>query len=205
MSAEKRRRYEKRRRAENEAETRLRITEAAVKLHGSVGPAKTTVSAVADEAGVQRATVYRHFPDEDALFAACSSHWIASNPPPDPSRWASVDGPAERLERALDDLYAYYERTERMLENNTRDVALVPALRPSMDAFLAYFDTAAEVLMEGRRLRGRARAQVRAAIGHALAFETWRSLVRRQGLRRREAVALMARLVAEPVSAGGRG
>jgi len=205
MSAEKRRRYEKRRRAENEAETRLRITEAAVKLHGSVGPAKTTVSAVADEAGVQRATVYRHFPDEDALFAACSSHWIASNPPPDPSRWASVDGPAERLERALDDLYAYYERTERMLENNTRDVALVPALRPSMDAFLAYFDTAAEVLMEGRRLRGRARARARAAIGHALAFETWRSLVRRQGLRRREAVALMARLVAEPVSAGGRG
>jgi len=205
MSAEKRRRYEKRRRAENEAETRLRITEAAVKLHGSVGPAKTTVSAVADEAGVQRATVYRHFPDEDALFAACSSHWIASNPPPDPSRWASVDGPAERLERALDDLYAYYERTERMLENNTRDVALVPALRPSMDAFLAYFDAAAEVLMEGRRLRGRARARARAAIGHALAFETWRSLVRRQGLRRREAVALMARLVAEPVSAGGRG
>ena len=205
MSAEKRRRYEKRRRAENEAETRLRITEAAVKLHASVGPAKTTVSAVADEAGVQRATVYRHFPDEDALFAACSSHWIASNPPPDPSRWASVDGPAERLERALDDLYAYYERTERMLENNTRDVALVPALRPSMDAFLAYFDTAAEVLMEGRRLRGRARARARAAIGHALAFETWRSLVRRQGLRRREAVALMARLVAEPVSAGGRG
>jgi len=205
MSAEKRRRYEKRRRAENEAETRLRITEAAVKLHGSVGPAKTTVSAVADEAGVQRATVYRHFPDEDALFAACSSHWIASNPPPDPSRWAAVDDPSERLERALDDLYAYYERTERMLENNTRDLALVPALRPSMEAFFAYFDAAADVLMEGRSLRGRARTRVRAAIDHALAFETWRSLVRRQGLRRREAVELVARLAAEPVGAGRRG
>src|SRR5918996_4055938 len=86
--------YRKRRRAELEDQTRLRITEAAVELHGRVGPARTTISAVADRAGVQRATVYRHFPDEDALFAACSGHWAAMNPSPDPSAWQAIRDPA---------------------------------------------------------------------------------------------------------------
>jgi AcrR family transcriptional regulator len=187
------RRYEKRRRAEREAETRLRITEAAVRLHGTVGPARTTVSAIADEAGVQRATVYRHFPDEDAVFEACSSHWIAQNPPPDPIRWAAVDDPSERLRTALAELYAYYERTAYMLENNTRDVAVVPALRPSMEQFEAYLDAARDVLLRGRRERGGARRRLRGAIGHALSFEAWRSLVR-QGVSRRDAVELMMKL-----------
>jgi AcrR family transcriptional regulator len=92
-----RRPYRKRRRAQLEAETRLRITEAAVDLHGSVGPARTTISAVADRAGVQRATVYRHFPDEKALFEACSSHWRAQHPRPDPALWAKIEDPEQRL------------------------------------------------------------------------------------------------------------
>src|SRR5918998_73463 len=103
-----RRNYRKRRRAEQEAETRRRITEAAVKLHGTVGPAKTTVSGIAREAGVQRATVYRHFPDEEAIYEACTSHYNALHPPPDLGRWAAVADPDERLRVALSELYAFY-------------------------------------------------------------------------------------------------
>src|SRR5215204_5749017 len=114
-----RRPYRKRRRAELEAETRVRITEATVDLHGSVGPARTTISAVADRAGVQRATVYRYFPDEDALFDACSSHWMAQHPLPDPAAWAKIEDPEERLRTALSELYEWYERGEYMLERTT--------------------------------------------------------------------------------------
>src|SRR3954465_6182848 len=96
MSDEKRR-YTKKVRAELEADTRRRITESAVELHGTVGPAHTSVSAVAERAGVRRSTVYRHFPDEDALFAACSAHWGERNPPPDPARWSAIDDADTRV------------------------------------------------------------------------------------------------------------
>jgi len=196
----KRRAYRKRRRAQLEAETRLRITEAAVDLHGSVGPARTTISAVAERAGVQRATVYRHFPDETALFAACSSHWMAQHPLPDPAPWAQTEDPAERLRVALGQLYEWYEQGEYMLERTTRDVALVPALRPSMDAFRGWLDAAADAILRGRPERGARRRLVRAVVQHALAFETWRSLAIHQGLPRHEIIGLMASLV----SAAGR-
>jgi AcrR family transcriptional regulator len=189
-----RRPYRKRRRAQLEAETRLRITEAAVDLHGSVGPARTTISAVADRAGVQRATVYRHFPDEDALFDACSSHWMAQHPLPDAAAWAKIEDPEERLRTALSELYEWYERGEYMLERTTRDLALVPALRPSMEAFRGWLDAAAGAILRGRPERGARRRRVRAAVGHALAFETWRSLAVNQGLPRPEAVELMEAL-----------
>jgi AcrR family transcriptional regulator len=186
-----RRAYRKRRRAQLEADTRLRITEAAVDLHGSVGPARTTISGVAARAGVQRATVYRHFPDEDALFDACSSHWMAQHPLPDPTAWANIENPDERLPVALGELYEWYEQGEYMLENVTRDLALVPALRPSMEAFQGWLDAAADALLSGRPERGARRRRKRAAVGHALAFETWRSLVRQQGMSRSETIELM--------------
>jgi AcrR family transcriptional regulator len=188
--------YRKRRRAALEEETRLRITQAAVNLHGSVGPARTTISAVAERAGVQRGTVYRHFADEEALFTACSSHWMAQHPLPDAAAWAAIDDPADRLQTALRDLYAWYERGESMLEKTTRDVALVPALRPAMTAFGGWFDLATDALMAGRRERGERRHRVRAAVGHAMAFETWRSLVRNERLPARHAIELMAAMVA---------
>jgi AcrR family transcriptional regulator len=191
-----RRRYLKRRRAELEAQTKQRITEAAVKLHGSVGPARTTISAIADRAGVQRATVYRHFPDEETLFEACSSHWMARHPLPDTMAWSAIDDPDERLRTALREMYAWYGRGELMLERTRRDVALVPALRSSIEAFDRWRDAAADSIVRGRRERGRRRRRVRAAVGHALAFETWRSLVRDQDLAPFEAVELMATLVA---------
>jgi AcrR family transcriptional regulator len=191
-----RRPYRKRRRAELEEKTRLRITEAAVDLHGSVGPAKTTISAVADRAGVQRATVYRHFPDEAALFGACSSHWMAQHPLPDPAAWAKIEDPDERLRAALAELYEWYEQGEDMLEKTTRDLALVPALRPSMEAFAGWLDGAADAIVRGRPERGARRRRLRGAVGHALAFETWRSLVREQGLSEPDAIELMLGLVA---------
>src|SRR3954447_26954993 len=100
VMAHEKRRYQQRKRAEDVAATRRRITEAAVALHGSVGPSRTTISAVADRAGVQRHTVYRHFPTEEDLFAACSTHFAQVNPLPDPAGWHS-------LGQALDELYAY--------------------------------------------------------------------------------------------------
>jgi AcrR family transcriptional regulator len=189
-----RRAYRKRRRAQLEAETRLRITEATVDLHGSLGPVKTTISAVAERAGVQRATVYRHFPDEEALFDACSSHWMAQHPLPDPASWAKVDNPDERLRVALRELYEWYERGEYMLERTTRDVALVPALRPSIEAFQGWLEAAADAILRGRPERGARRRRVRAAVCHALAFETWRSLAIHQGLPRAETIELMEAL-----------
>src|SRR4051794_37634300 len=179
---ENRRRYRKSRRAEQEADTRRRITEAAVKLHGTVGPMKTTVSGIAREAGVQRATVYRHFPDEEAIYAACTSHYNALHPPPDLARWAQLADPDERLGTALRDVYAYYSETEQMVESTSRDIDRVPAVQKAAAAMGAYLEQARAVLLHGRRERGRAGERVTAAIGLALAFPTWRSLVREQGL-----------------------
>jgi AcrR family transcriptional regulator len=187
--------YRMKRRAELEAQTRLRITESAVALHGTFGPARTSISAIAEHAGVRRSTVYRHFPDEAALFAACSSHWRASNPPPDLAAWREIEDPDERLRVALGELYAQYRRTERMLENLFRDEAAVPAVRASFAGFHEYLADAADVLMHGRGLRGGAAKRVRAAVGHALSFATWQSLAREQGLEDRQAADLMRALV----------
>jgi AcrR family transcriptional regulator len=190
-----RRKYEKKRRAELEAETRRRITEKAVELHGTVGPAHTSISAIAERAGVRRSTVYRHFPDEAALFDACSSHWEAANPVPDMDAWASIEDPEERLRTALDELYAYYRRTERMMENLHRDERTVPLVAERFVGYHQYLAAARDSLIRGRSVRGLRREETRAAIGHALAFPTWRSLTREQGLDDAQAVELMCRLV----------
>src|SRR2546429_248456 len=108
MSSQKRQ-YTMRRRAELEAATRRRITESAVELHETLGPAQTSISAIADRAGVRRSTVYRHFPNEDALFAACSAHWRAAHPPPDPASWSSITDLHERTRTAIGSLYEFYD------------------------------------------------------------------------------------------------
>lgn len=195
MSDEKRA-YRKRRRADLEAETRRRITESTVDLHGTVGPSRTSISAVAQHAGVRRSTVYRHFRDEAALFEACTAHWRARNPPPDLAEWGAVDDPDERLRRALESLYRFYRASEQMMFNLHRDEEVVPTVKRLFAGFREYLAAARATLMVGRRLRGRARLQTAAAIGHALAFGTWRSLVREQGLDDDAAAALMCALVA---------
>ena len=190
-----RRKYEKKRRAELEAETRRRITETAVELHGTVGPARTSISAIAERAGVRRSTVYRHFPDEVALFDACSSHWEAANPVPDMGAWAPIENPDERLRTALNELYAYYRRTERMMDNLHRDELTVPVVAQRFARYHQYVAAMRDELIRGRPARGRRRDETRAAIGHALAFPSWRSLTREQGLDDGQAVELMCRLV----------
>lgn len=195
MNENRTRPYRKHRRAELEQKTRERIVEAAVELHGSVGPARTTVSGVAQRAGVQRATVYRHFPDEASLFAACSALWVERNAPPDLAGWAGVRDPDARLALGLAELYAWFGRTEQMIELLTRDAAVLASMRAQFQEFMAYFDGAADTLLRGRPERGPARRRVRAAVGHAVAFETWRSLVRRLGLTDAEAVELVRAMV----------
>ncbi len=187
--------YRKRARAAQEEETRRRITEAAVDLHGTLGPARTTISAVAERAGVQRATVYRHFPDEAALFGACSAHWIAQNPLPDIAAWAEIGDPAKRLRAALAELYAWYERGAQMLERTTRDAPLVPAMAAPVERMGAWRAAAAETIVRGRPERGRRRRRAQAAVEHAIEFQTWRSLVGEGRLPAADAVELMSELV----------
>jgi AcrR family transcriptional regulator len=189
------RKYEKKRRAEAEAQTRLRITESAVELHGTLGPARTSMSAVAEHAGVRRSTLYRHFPDEQALFGACSAHWAEANPPPDISRWEQIDDPAERFGVALEEMYAYYRRAGGMIDKLLRDEQAVPVVAEKFAPYHQFLAIAVEILMRGRRLRGNAAKRTRAAIGHALAFRTWQDLTEAQGLDDRQAADVMSRLV----------
>lgn len=189
-----RRRYQQRKRAELQEQTRRRITQAAVELHGSVGPARTTISAIAERAGVRRATVYAHFPDERSLFQACSGLWAAEHPPPDPAEWAGIDDPEARLETALDALYGWYEQVENMLANVMRDAPSMPILREIGAQRIAYVAAVEDGLARGWGARGRRARLLRAAISLAVDFTTWQSM-RRRGLERSEAVALMAGLV----------
>jgi AcrR family transcriptional regulator len=193
--SDQKRPYQMKRRAELEEQTRLRITESAVALHEELGPAQTSISAIAERAGVRRSTVYRHFPDEEALFAACSSHWRTENPPPDPASWSAIADPGERTRTALGEVYAFYGRTEAMYASLLRDERLVPAVQDRLRDFYGYLGFIQDGLAAGRGLRGRHTKVVRAAIGHALAFPTWRSLTHDQGLDNADAVELMSRLI----------
>ena len=185
------RKYELKERARRQAQTRRRIVEAAVGLHTSVGPARTTISAIAERAGVERHTVYAHFPDDRALFRACSEHWEASHPLPSLEALARIEDPERRLRRALDEMYAWYASVEDDLALFLRDASVVPANAEVLDEMLAGLATVVDAAAAGWPRRTR----VRAVVGHALEFETWRSLVRRQGLSQRQAVDAMSALV----------
>ena len=181
--------YQLRARADSMDRTRARITHAAIELHGSIGPAATTMSAVAERAGVTRATLYRHFPNEDALFRACSAEWRSANPAPDPAQWAAITDPYDRLATALPALYGWYRSAEAMRTNLLRDLALLPpAIRTGIES---YPRTIANVLDTGWQRRSRLR---QAAIGHGVAFETWQSLAH-QDLTDTEAAELIIGLI----------
>ena len=183
--------YEKKKRAEREAETRQRIVEATVALHTSVGPARTTISAIAEKAGVQRHTVYSHFPEEDTLFAACTNHWALQHPFPPAERWEAIADPLERLAAALRAIWGWYAEVESDLALFVRDAELVP----SVSADMARYTEGLGAIADGLTASLGGSSAVRAAVGHALAFETWRSLVRREGLATAAAVDAMLALV----------
>ena len=190
-----RRRYEKRARATKEQETRLRILEAALALHGTVGPARTTISAIAERAGVRRATVYRHFPDERALFLGCSGLSRERNPPPDPGLWATIRDPGERLEAALGEIYRWYARIEPLLTAVLRDIDAVPIIAEIQQAGrLAYLAAVEDGLAAGWGVRGTAARRLRASIGLALDFHSWRTLHLR-GLGQADVIAVMSSAV----------
>jgi AcrR family transcriptional regulator len=193
---DRKRPYKMKRRAEQAAQTRRRITESAVELHGTLGPARASMSAVAEHAGVPRSTVYRHFADDEALFGACSAHWAAENPPPDVTRWQKIDRPDERLEVALDELYTYYRRAGGMLDKCLRDEATVPIVGQLMGAYHQLMAMITEILMRGRGLRGKARERTRAAIAHAISLRTYQQLTEETELGNEAAADLMRRLVA---------
>ncbi|WP_447980915.1 MULTISPECIES: TetR/AcrR family transcriptional regulator [Pseudomonadota] len=169
------RRYTLGQRAASQEETRRRIVEATVHLHQEVGPRETTISAIAEKAQVQRLTVYRHFPDEAALFAACTSHWFERNMPPSPSTWDGKVGQA-RTTAAIHQLYSYYRQTEQMWTLSFRDEPDVPALHEPLKQFRSYLDGVRDELTRHLRPRRSVVERVRMTLGHAVQFSTWQSL-----------------------------
>lgn len=189
------RKYDMKRRAKRQEETRRRIVEATVELHKTIGMARTTISAIAEKAGVERLTVYRHFPDERALFSACSGHWNAANPPPDPASWTQIADSEERLRTALAEVYAYHRRTEPMMANFFRDAPVKPVLFEVGAPYLELFERMRYIVATGWGAEDKRLALLLAALGHALDFQTWHSLVRQQDLDDEQAVELMVKMV----------
>jgi AcrR family transcriptional regulator len=182
--------YRLKKRAETQAETRLRIIESANALHADGGPGRTTVSAIAEKAGVERHTYYRHFPEERALFDGCTGLYMERNPLPDPAGWREIADPPKRLRRGLNEMYSYYERNESMLTNVIRDAEDHPLTREMFQLHVApRLSVIDEALAEA--LPGTLRGGTRAALELALDFNTWRLLVRRSGMTSRQAAELM--------------
>jgi AcrR family transcriptional regulator len=177
-------------------DARLRIVEAMVELHEEIGPAATTVTAIAERAGVQRLTVYRHFPDDRAMLGACSAHWLEAHPLPNSADWTGIADPGTRLETALRGIYDYFQTGAPMLVSVLRDEERMEAVAEVMVPLWDYFREVAGGLSAGWDVNSRDQRRVRAAVGHALGFYTWRSLAN-QGLSNPEAVELMTGLVAE--------
>lgn len=193
--------YRQRARAEQQAATRQRIADAALELHGTVGPARTTISAVAGLAGVERLTVYRHFPDERALFTACSSRFLEQHPPPDLSRPMTIARPGPRAEAVLLTMYRYYRETSEVMAAVLRDEPRVPLVAEYLAPYHEMIAGVADALATHAPPQDRRMA--RSVAGHALSFGTWQSLTLAQGLTDAEAAALMARFVTTTVRRPG--
>ncbi len=195
----KRGKYNLKRRAERQEETRLRIARATVELHEILGPSKTTISAIAERAGVGRPTVYSHFPDELSLGKACSSLDLAENPPPDPGTWEEISDPEQRLRVALTELYAYFHRRERLLANVLRDAEreweVNANVREIMKPMIEHWERMKETLAAGWEVNSSHPQPLLGAIGVALDFETWHTLLRKQGLTDEQALDLMVGMV----------
>ncbi|MDQ6898797.1 MAG: TetR/AcrR family transcriptional regulator [Candidatus Dormibacteraeota bacterium] len=187
----RKRKYEQRRRAEKQAETRRRIVEATVMFHSTVGPARTTVANICREAGVQRATFYRHFPDEISLFKECRALGLGKNPLPDPSACATIADPVRRLRAGLAAAYAYYRQNEQAMAVMIRDSETMPG----GGGFFRFQDQLRDVLAVAWKARGKRHTRIAAACGHAADFQAWRSLARKQGLSDREVIEAMVAMV----------
>jgi len=182
--------YTLKRRAEQQAETRRRIVEAAVELHGSVGPALTTVSMVAERAGVQRHTLYAHFPDERSLHLACSGLALERDPLPDAAAWTPIEDRRERLRMALAAIYGWYDRNAELAACVLRDAEHHPLTREIAHMRFGPHFTAYNTVL-GAKLSPKQRA----VLALALSFFTWRTLVRDSGLKQGAAVRAMVQAI----------
>ena len=208
----KRGKYELKKRAERQEQTRLRIARAALELHETVGPALTTRSAIAERAGVTRPTVYSHFPDELSLGKACSSLDLSENPLPDPVRWEEISDPEERLRSALTDLYSYFHRREQLWANVLRDQELLysnddpEALEADaeiMGPIHLHWEQMKETIAAGWGPSEGIPQLLLGAIGFALDFQAWRAMVRTQGMSDEQAIELMVGMVRCAAGGGG--
>jgi AcrR family transcriptional regulator len=170
------RRYRQKKRAAQQEQTRDRIVEAVMKLHEDVGAARTTVSAIAERAGVQRLTVYRHFPDETSLLEACTTRWLELHPMPQEREWSPAASAEERIHLACRAFSSYYRRTQAMWRSATRDIDLVPALAERMKLVSAYLDGVARQLADSLPAQDAGNPSVFATLRHAVEFTTWKSL-----------------------------
>lgn len=186
-----RRAYRLKQRAQQMDETAQRIAQAAFELHASIGPSKTTISAIAERAGVQRLTVYRHYPDDLSLFRACVDHGLSVLPLPDPGPWKGIANPEERLRRGLVQMYAYYRRTETVWSNILPDLPRIPALWQANDKTFESLGEIHATLAAAWRVRGGKRGLIDAAIWLALQFPTWQTLVRQRELTDKDASEVM--------------
>lgn len=171
----KKRKYKQNTRAEQAQETREKIVAAAVKLHEALGPANTSIKAIAETAGVQRLTVYRHFPDDVSLFEACTSHWFGLHPPPPVADVDDPIDPQRQTEKTLLALYCYYRETERMWFVALHDVEELEALRGPMDMAEGYFDSMRDELLNAWKPKAAIKKQLSMTLRHCLRFSTWRS------------------------------
>lgn len=196
----KNRRYEMSKRTEQISGTHQRIVDAAVTLHGSIGPARTTIAGIAEKAGVTRLTVYRHFPDDEALFSACSSHWLSQQQLPDPTAWSGQADALERVTVGLSDLYRFYRDGEAMLTRIYADWNALPeAHRGDLESRNAFFR---DVLLEPFPESSRS-GRLLATLSHAVSFWTWRSLCHDNGLSNHDAVEIMSTLITTTAEARG--
>lgn len=176
-----RRKYDLKKRAEQQEQTRRRIIEAAMTLQEELGPRNTTISAVAKRAGVQRLTVYRHFQDDTALFQACTAHWLELNHLPDSQEWSEKCLPEERTLVALQALFSYYRKTEAMWTHVYRDLEATPALQEQTAEVESYLVQVRNDLLKAWKPSGDRRRDTRATLDHCLRFATWQSM-NEQGL-----------------------
>ena len=193
----KRGKYNLKARAERYQQTRQRIVEAAVELHRTHGATQTTITEIAKRAGVERQTVYNHFPDELSLFKACSAHNRALNPPPDPEPWKLILDPEERLRRALAEVYAHYRRNEQMLANVTRDAQANPNVRTVLEPRVKHQERMRDALAAGWEQGDQRRGKrlLHGALWMALEFQTWHTLARQQRFDDDESIELMVSMV----------
>lgn len=179
------------RRRERIDTTRDRIVQAALDLHGEVGPAYTTISAVAERAGVERHTVYRHFPDLVSLFQACTEHGMRTSMLPSPDKWQDATDPIDRLRAALTAIYDYWRRNERLIGNILRDMPVSPELASGSQAYQDHLSLIWRSVLVSWPGNDPASVSARALAATALEFGTWQALTQRYGLTDQAAVAAM--------------